>query len=84
MTGEMIRDLLRPLIGQAGSIVLLVNTIGQVGFPATEDRKLTGVTLGDDGLIRLERETGWTVFDPAQILAVTWTPEVVQTAGQFL
>jgi hypothetical protein len=84
MTGETIRDLLQPLIGQAGSIVLVVSRIGQVGFPATEDRKLTGVTLRADGLVRLERETGWTVLDPSQVLAVSWTPEVVQTAGQFL
>jgi hypothetical protein len=84
MTGETIRDLLQPLIGEAGSIVLVVSRIGQVGFPATENRKMIGVALREDGLIRLDRETGWTVLDPAEILAVTWTPEIVQTAGQFL
>jgi hypothetical protein len=84
MTGETIRDLLQPVVGQTGALVLVVSRVGQVRFPATEDRKLTGVTLREDGLVRLERETGWTAIDPAQILAVTWTPEAVQAAGQFL
>jgi hypothetical protein len=84
MTGETIRDLLQPIIGQAGSIVLVVSRIGQVGFPATENRKLTAVALREDGLVRLERETGWIVIDPDQIMAVTWTPEIGQSAGQFL
>ena len=84
MTGETIRDLLRPLIGQPGSIILVVSRIGQVGFPATENRKLTGVTLREDGLVRLERDSGWTVIDPAEVVAVSWTDEPGQAAGQFL
>jgi hypothetical protein len=38
-----------------------------------------------DGLVRLERETGWTVIDPDAVLAVVWNgdPDNVPT-GQFL
>ena len=61
MTGDTMRDLLQPLIGKSGSISMLVSRIGQVAFPTAQDKKLTGVQVRPDGLIRLERETGWTV-----------------------
>jgi len=52
------------LIGKSGPISVLISRIGQVGFAAGESRKLTGAELRPDGLVRLERETGWTVLDP--------------------
>ncbi len=33
MTGETMRDLLKPLIGKSGSISMLVRRIGPVAFP---------------------------------------------------
>lgn len=84
MTGEMIRDLLKPLIGKSGSISMVVNRVGSIGFATTENKKLTGVEVRPDGLIRLERETGWTVIDPDVIVAVAWSGEQEQSAGQFL
>jgi hypothetical protein len=85
MTGETMRDLLTPLIGKSGSISMLVSRIGQVAFPTSESKKLTGVEVRPDGLVRLERETGWTVIDPDQVLAVVWIgdPDDAST-GQFL
>jgi hypothetical protein len=38
-----------------------VSNIGQVGLASNENSKLTGVEVRPDGLVRLERETGWTV-----------------------
>lgn len=84
MTGETIRDLLMPLIGQSGTILMVVSRIGQVGFAATENSKLTSVELLPDGLLRLARETGWTVIDPGQIVAVAWNGDTEHSAGQFL
>jgi len=84
MTGETIRDLLMPLVGKSGSIFLVVHRIGQVGFAATENNKLTGVELRPDGLVRLDRETGWTVIDPAEIAGVAWNDDADRSAGQFL
>jgi hypothetical protein len=84
MTGETIRDLLKPLIGKSGSISLVVNRVGSIGFATTENKKLTGVEVRPDGLVRLERETGWTVIDPDVIVAVAWNGEPEQSAGQFL
>jgi hypothetical protein len=84
VTGEAIRDLLEPCIGKPGSIVMLVSRIGQVGFAATESNKLTGVEVRSDGLIRLEREVGWTVVDPAEVVAVGWNGDTNNSTGQFL
>lgn len=84
MDGETIRDLLKPLIGKPGSLSLIVSRIGHVGFAANEGKKLTGVEVRDDGLVRLERETGWTVFDPAEVVAVAWTGEADSSPGLFL
>jgi hypothetical protein len=84
MTGETIRDLLKPLIGKAGSISLVVSRTGHIGFVATGNKKLTGVEVRPDGLVRLERETGWAVIDPGGVVAVVWDSEPEASAGQFL
>jgi hypothetical protein len=84
VTGETICDLLRPLIGKSGSISVLVSRIGQVGFATGQSKKLTGVELRPDGLVRLEREAGWTVIDPATIVAVVWNGDTENSPGQFL
>jgi hypothetical protein len=84
MTGDTVRDLLKPLIGKSGSISLLVSRIGPVSFPMAENRKLTGVEVRPDGLVGLERDTGWAVIDPAEIVAVVWNPDQESSPGQFL
>jgi hypothetical protein len=71
----------QPLIGKSGSISVLISRIGQVGFAAGENRKLTGVELRPDGLIRLERETGWTVLDPSAVVAVVWHGDTENPPG---
>jgi spore germination protein GerM len=84
MTGETIRDLLKPLIGKSGSISMIVSRVGQIGLAATENKKLTGIEIRPDGLVRLERESGWVVIDPGQVVAVVWDGEPATSAGQFL
>jgi hypothetical protein len=85
MTGDTMRDLLTPLIGKSGSMSMLVARIGPVVFPTAENRKLTGVELRADGLVRLERETGWTVIDPTEVVAVVWRGDQADDSpGQFL
>jgi hypothetical protein len=84
MTGETMRDLLKDLIGKSGTISMLVSRIGPVGFPMTENRKLTGVEVRSDGLVHLERETGWAVIDPGEVVAVVWNGDPENSPGQFL
>ena len=84
MTGQTICDLLKPLVGKSGSLSLIVSRIGHIGFAASENKKLTGVELREDGLVRLERETGWTILDPTEVMAVAWTGEAESSPGLFL
>jgi hypothetical protein len=86
MTGETMRDLLKPLIGKSGSISILVSRIGPVTFSMAERKKLTGVEVRSDGLVRLERETGggWAVIDPGEVAAVVWNDDPENPPGQFL
>jgi hypothetical protein len=84
MTAEMIGDLLRPLIGKSGTIFLVVSRSGQIGFTTDHNKKLTGVEVREDGLVRLVRETGWAVIDPAEIVAVVWNDDAESSPGQFL
>ena len=84
MTGETIRDLLQPLIGKSGSISLIVSRTGHIGFVTSENEKLTGVEVRPDGLVRVERATGWAVVDPGEVVAVVWDSEPKASAGQFL
>jgi hypothetical protein len=83
MTGETVRDLLKPLIGKSGTIVMVFGRVGQIGYAATEN-KLTGVEVRPDGLVLIERSTGWTVIDPDEVVAVAWNDATDNTTGQFL
>lgn len=84
MTGETIRDLLEPLIGKSGSIFMIVNRTGPIGFASAENKKLTSVEIRPDGLLRIERETGWVVLDPSEVMAVVWNSDTESSPGQFL
>jgi hypothetical protein len=84
MTGETISELLKPLIGKRGSIFVIISRTGPVGFATGENKKLTGVEVRPDGLVRLERETGWAVIDPAEVVAVVWNGDAENSPGQFL
>ncbi len=83
MTSETICDLLKPLIGKSGSASVIVSRGGQIPL-ATESRKLTAVDVRPDGLVWLERETGWTVIDPGEVMAVMWNSDMETSPGQFL
>jgi len=84
MTGEAISDLLTPLIGKSGTIFLALSRSGQIGFATNQDKKLTAVDIRPDGLVRLERESGWAVIDPADVVAVVWNDDIESSPGQFL
>lgn len=84
MTGETVCDLLKPLLGKTGTIFMVVGKVGQIAFATTENNRLTGVEVRPDGLVLLERSTGWTVVDPTEVVAVGWNGDAEQTTGQFL
>lgn len=84
MTGETIHELLKPLIGKSGTISMVVSRVGNIGFAVAEHKKLTGVEVRPDGMVRLERETGWAVIDPGEVVAVVWNGDADNSPGQFL
>ena len=84
MTAETMSGLLKPLIGQSGSISMVVSRIGHIGFALDESKRLTGAEVRPDGLVRLERETGWVVIDPGEVIAVAWSSDTGSSPGQFL
>lgn len=84
MTGETMRDLLQPLIGIDGSISMFVSKVGPVAFSLGEQKRVTGVEVRPDGLVRLEREHGWAVIDPGEVVAVAWNDDPEIHPGQFL
>jgi hypothetical protein len=84
MTGDAISELFTPLVGKSGSISIIARGAGEVTFALGGGEKLTGVRVRPDGLVRLDRETGWTVLDPGEIAAVTWHGTPDSSPGQFL
>jgi len=84
MTGDAVCELLKPLIGKSGSISIVVAKIGQIGLITADNKKLTGAEVRSDGLVLLERETGWVVIDPAEVIAVAWSGDTEKSVGQFL
>jgi hypothetical protein len=84
MTGETMRELLEPLIGEFGSVTMLVSRVGPVVLSMADHKKLISVEVRSDGLIRLEREHGWAVIDPGEIAAVVWNDDPETHPGQFL
>jgi hypothetical protein len=67
-------DLLRPVIG------------GLNGRWTLNDDKhpLLSMNLRDDGLIEFTRDDGWSVLDPADVLAVEWVSRDTEGQGQYL
>src|SRR5262249_22000849 len=55
--------------GKSGLISMVVRRTGPIGLVTTENEKLTGVEVRPDGLVRVERETGWAVVDPGDVVA---------------
>jgi hypothetical protein len=84
MTGETLCDLVKPLIGKSGTISMIVSRIGHIGLATGETKKLTGVEVRPDGLVRLEREAGWAVIDPGEVVAVVWSSDTESSPGLFL
>jgi len=63
---------------------MIVSRTGPIGFATAENKRLTGVEVRPDGLVLLERETGWALIDPAEVVAVVWNSDTASSPGQFL
>jgi hypothetical protein len=84
VTGETLCELIKPLIGKSGTISMIVSRIGHIGLATGQTKKLTGVEVRPDGLVLLEREAGWAVIDPGEVVAVVWSSDTESPPGLFL
>jgi hypothetical protein len=77
-------DLLRPVIGKQGQVRLVVRGLNGRWTLNDDKHPLLSMNLRDDGLIEFTRDDGWSVLDPADVLAVEWVSRDTEGQGQYL
>jgi hypothetical protein len=77
-------DLLRPVIGKPGQVRLVVHGLNGRWTLNDDKHPLLSMNLRDDGLIEFSRDDGWSVLDPADVLAVEWVSRDTEGQGQYL
>ena len=82
--GEVIRELLEPVIGKVGQVRLVLQGLSSRWAVNDEKHPLAGVRLRPDGLVEISRDDGWDVFDPATVLAVEWVAREGEGGGAYL
>ena len=68
-------DLLRPVIGKPGQVRLVVRGLNGRWTLNDDKHPLLSMDLRDDG---------WSVLDPADVLAVEWVSRDTEGQGQYL
>ncbi len=77
-------DLLRPVIGKPGQVRLVVRELNGRWTLNDDKHPLLSMNLRGDGLIEFTRDDGWSVLDPADVLAVEWVSRDTEGQGQYL
>jgi hypothetical protein len=77
-------DLLQPVIGKQGQVRLVVRGLNGRWTLNDDKHPLLSMKLRDDGLIEFTRDDGWSVLDPADVLAVEWVSRDTEGQGQYL
>jgi hypothetical protein len=82
--GTVIVELLEPVIGKLGQVRITLR--GLSGRLALNDEKhpLLGARLRTDGLVETSRDDGWSILDPADVLAVEWVARPGEGGGPYL
>jgi hypothetical protein len=82
--GSVLVELLEPVLGKQGQVRLVVR--GLTGRWTLNDDKhpLLGVQERPDGLLEFSRDDGWSILDPADVLAVEWVSRDTEGQGQYL
>jgi len=82
--GQVVADLLAPVIGKAGQVRLVFQGLSTRWALNDEKRPLLSVRLRPDGLVETSHDDGWNVFDPAGVLAVEWVAREGEGGGPYL
>ena len=84
MDGKVVTDLLAPVIGKPGQVMLAFQGLSTRWALNDEKHPLLSVRLRPDGLVETSHDDGWVVFDPDRVLAVEWVAREGEGGGQYL
>ena len=84
MQGSVVVELLQPVLGKQGQVRLVVRGLNGRWTLNDDKHPLLSMNLRDDGLIEFTRDDGWSVLDPADVLAVEWVSRDTEGQGQYL
>jgi hypothetical protein len=82
--GSVLVELLEPVLGKSGQVRLVLRGLNGRWTLNDDKHPLTGVRPRPDGLLEFTRDDGWSVLDPADVLAVEWVSRDTEGQGQYL
>ena len=84
MQGSVVVELLQPVLGKQGQGRLVVRGLNGRWTLNDDKHPLLSMKLRDNGRIEFTRDDGWSVLDPADVLAVEWVSRDTEGQGQYL
>ena len=84
MQGSVLVELLEPVLGKQGQVRLVVRGLNGRWTLNDDKHPLLGVQQRPDGLLEFTRDDGWSILDPADVLAVEWVSRDTEGQGQYL
>ena len=84
MQGSVLVELLEPVLGKQGQVRLVVRGLNGRWTLNDDKHPLLGVRQRPDGLLEFTRDDGWSILDPADVLAVEWLSRDTEGQGQYL
>jgi hypothetical protein len=82
--GSVLVELLEPVLGKQGQVRLVVRGLNGRWTLNDDKHPLLGVQQRPDGLLEFTRDDGWSILDPADVLAVEWIFRDTEGQGQYL
>ena len=77
-------ELLQPVLGKQGQVRLVVRGLNGRWTLNDDKHPLLGVQQRPDGLLEFTRDDGWSILDPADVLAIEWISRDTEGQGQYL
>ena len=77
-------ELLQPVLGKQGQVRLVVRGVNGRWTLNDDKHPLLGVQQRPDGLLEFTRDDGWSILDPADVLAIEWVSRDTEGQGQYL
>ena len=84
MQGSVLVELLEQVLGKQGQVRLVVRGLNGRWTLNDDKHPLLGVQERPDGLLEFTRDDGWSILDPADVLAVEWVSRDTEGQGQYL